>query len=70
MKAICEYCRSIGLSSAEVSVLQMIREFNFPAKKLGGIWESDKDLIIGWRKKYVAGENTWVNDKKDKKKSK
>lgn len=62
MTAIREYCRSINLASAEVSVIQMIKECGFPARKIGGIWESDKDLIVAWRKKYIAGETDQVDN--------
>jgi len=56
MKAIREFCRSINLSSSEASVINMIKTCKFPARKLGGIWESDKELIVTWRKKYILGE--------------
>lgn len=35
------------------TVLTWIRERNFPARKIDGIWESDTDLIIEWRKKEI-----------------
>lgn len=56
MTAIRDFCRSIGLASSEASVIQMIKECGFPAKKLGGIWESDRDIIKEWRRKYISGE--------------
>ena len=56
MVAIRDFCRSINLASSEASVIQMVRESGFPAKKLGGIWESDKESIVDWRKKYINGE--------------
>lgn len=56
MVAIRDFCRSINLASSEASVIQMIRESGFPAKKLGGIWESEKELIVTWRKNYLTGE--------------
>jgi hypothetical protein len=56
MVAIRDFCRSINLASSEASVIQMVRESGFPAKKLGGIWESDKESIVEWRKKYINGE--------------
>lgn len=67
MKAIQEYCRSISLASSEASVIQMIRDYGFPARKLGGIWTSDKESITKWVKCYVEGE---IKTKKDKKKNK
>lgn len=56
MTAIRDFCRSIGLASSEASVIQMIKECGFPAKKLGGIWESDRDIIKEWRRKYISGD--------------
>lgn len=55
MKAIQSFCGSIGLKSSEVSVIDMIKNEEFPAKKLGGIWESDKELIVKWRKDRISG---------------
>lgn len=57
MKAIQEFCRTIGLPSAESTVINFILSEEFPAKKLGGIWESDKDLIVEWRKKRLTTGN-------------
>jgi hypothetical protein len=56
MTAIRDYCRSINLASSEVSIIQFIRDCGFPARKLGGIWESDKVKITEWRRGYVSGE--------------
>ncbi|MCK9519560.1 MAG: hypothetical protein M0R74_11135 [Dehalococcoidia bacterium] len=56
MTAIREFCRSINLASSEASVINMIVSCGFPAKKIGGIWESDKEMIVEWRKKYINGE--------------
>jgi len=56
MTAIREYCRSINLASSEVSIIRFIQQYGFPAKKLGGIWESNKTKITEWRKNYVSGE--------------
>lgn len=43
MKEICQY-----MSRSEVTVLKLIRDQDFPAKKIGGIWESDKELVDEW----------------------
>jgi len=52
MKAICGY-----VNRSESTVLKMIKEEGFPAKKIGGgIWESDRDLISAWRKKRIMDE--------------
>ena len=56
MTAIREFCRSINLASSEASVIYMIVSCSFPARKIGGIWESDREMIIEWRKKYINGE--------------
>lgn len=57
MKAIQEFCRTIGLPSSESTVINFILSEDFPAKKLGGIWESDKELIVEWRKKRLTVNN-------------
>jgi hypothetical protein len=54
MTAIRDFCRSINMQSSEVTIVQLIKEEDFPAKKLGGVWESDQDLIIQWRKRRLA----------------
>jgi len=56
MKAISQHCRSINLASAECSILDMIRNENFPARKLGGVWESDKLLIATWRRNRLLSD--------------
>ncbi len=50
MRAICDY-----VNRSEPTVLSWIREMDFPAKKIGGIWESDRRLIDEWRRLLVAG---------------
>ena len=56
MKAIVDYCGAIGLPRTESSIIQLKQQCGFPMKKLMGIWESDKELIVAWRKQYIAGE--------------
>ena len=56
IKMIRAFCGSIGLPSSEVSVMRMIRYDGLPAKQLGKIWESDKELIMAWRKDRITGE--------------
>ena len=58
IKAIQTFCGSIGLKSSLVSVMDMIKYEGLPAKKLGGIWESDEELIIKWRKDRINGTAT------------
>ncbi len=60
MKAIQEHCRAVNLPSSEVTILQMIRESEFPARKLGGIWMSDAENIAKWLSGYIAGEITSI----------
>jgi hypothetical protein len=50
MKEICYYVRR-----SESTVLQWIRELDFPAKKIGGVWESDRTLVDQWRKEQING---------------
>lgn len=44
MKSICDY-----FHRSEPTVLSLVKSSGFPAKKIGGIWESRKSLIDGWR---------------------
>lgn len=57
MKAITDYCRSINMPAAEATIMSHIINEGFPAKKLGGIWESDRALIIEWRKNRLTTGN-------------
>lgn len=50
MKAIVEY-----MQRGESTVLKLIKDYNFPAFKLLGIWESDKLMIDEWRLKLLNG---------------
>lgn len=67
MKAIQEYCRAINLPASEATVIQMIRESGFPAKKLGGIWVASKEVIENWIKEYTSGDVQTPPPKKTKK---
>jgi len=49
MRAICDY-----VNRSESTVLGLIRHEDFPAKKIGGIWESDKELIDDWRRQQIV----------------
>ncbi len=35
-------------------VIRWIKDLNFPAVKIDGRWESDKDLIVEWRKRQIG----------------
>lgn len=50
MKDICAY---VGRS--EPTVLALIRNEGFPAKKIRGEWTSDTELVDAWRRKQIAG---------------
>lgn len=52
MKAICEY-----IQRGETTVLKLIKEYKFPAKKLLGVWEADKILVDEWRLEYLKGNS-------------
>lgn len=68
MTAIREFCRLINLASSESSVINMIHTCDFPARKIGGIWESDKVLIVEWRQRFINdGPSLQKNDKKKSK---
>lgn len=66
MKSISLFCRSINLSSSESSIINMIQACDFPARKIGGIWESDKAMIIEWRLRFISGEVTPAAKEKQK----
>ncbi len=51
MKEITDHCKR-----SESTILKLIREEKFPAEKVGGIWESDTDLIDDWRKKLIVSK--------------
>ena len=38
-----------------VTILKLIRTQDFPAVKVGGVWESDKGLIDQWRREQITG---------------
>ena len=35
------------------AVLRWIYERNFPARKMGGVWESDEELVREWRRNQI-----------------
>jgi hypothetical protein len=67
IKEITAFCGSIGLPRSDVSILKLHHEEGLPMKKLGGIWESDKDLIVEWRKRRI---NDMTVDKPETKQAK
>lgn len=52
MKEIADYMRR-----SESTVLALIRDFDFPAKKIGGVWESDTELADAWRRKQIVTDS-------------
>jgi len=45
------------MNLSEATILAWIRQENFPARKLGGIWISDTDVIDRWRIKTIEGDH-------------
>jgi hypothetical protein len=48
MKAICKF-----MNRSDATILDLHRSRDFPMRKIGGIWESDTDLIDKWRKGLI-----------------
>jgi len=48
MKQICEHMRR-----SETTVLALHRDMDLPMRKIGGVWESDTDLIAEWRRGLI-----------------
>lgn len=57
MKEITQHCQR-----SEMTIMKWIRNFKFPAKKLGGVWESDTDLIAEWRKLVIKNDCAAANE--------
>jgi hypothetical protein len=53
MKEICEHAKR-----SEATVLDLIRNEDFPAVKIKGVWESDTEEISAWRKGKINGSKT------------
>ena len=54
MTAIRDFCRSINLQCSEATIISMIKECGFPARKLRGQWTSDKALIKKWHVGFIS----------------
>lgn len=52
MKEIC-----LHMSRSDTTILAWIREMDFPASKIGGIWEADLDAVEKWRISITNGSN-------------
>jgi hypothetical protein len=48
-----QICNFLGRSWRTVEY--WIREKEFPARKIDGVWESDSELITGWRRRQING---------------
>ena len=52
-KGIMDYCIAVGLPHTWVTILKLHYQEGFPLTKIGGIYESDKEVIAEWRKNKV-----------------
>jgi len=52
MKQICQF-----MGRSEATMLMIIRDMDFPATKICGIWESDTELADQWRLRQINGRN-------------
>lgn len=43
------------VNRCESTMLYLIRDCAFPARKIGGTWVSDTEVIKSWRALYIAG---------------
>lgn len=50
MKEIAHYARR-----SEVTILTWIRDMDFPARKIGGVWESNTSLVDQWKIAQIQG---------------
>lgn len=48
LTTICKYC-----GASEIAMYRWIKEYDFPAAKIAGVWESDKVLILRWRRAMI-----------------
>ncbi len=49
MQAIADY-----VNRSESTVLKLIRDADFPAKKIGGVWEAKKTKVDVWYEEMVS----------------
>ncbi len=42
---------------SEATVLDWVRKYGFPAKKISGQWESDRTLIEKWRLRQIEAQS-------------
>ncbi len=60
MNEISQYVRR-----SHDTVLNWIRTRDFPAKKIGGVWESDRELIDDWRKGVITAPPVRITSGED-----
>jgi hypothetical protein len=56
MKEICGH-----MKRSETTVLSLHRDMDFPMRKIGGVWESDTELIAEWRRGLIKNGQTAEN---------
>lgn len=39
------------------TVIELVATVDFPATKIGGVWESDTEMIDEWRKAFLKGRH-------------
>ena len=44
------------INRSETTVLKLIRQANLPAKKMGGVWVSNTDLMEKWKAALQEGK--------------
>jgi len=50
MKEITAYARR-----SEATILTWVRDMDFPARKIGGVWESNTALVDQWKLMQIQG---------------
>jgi uncharacterized protein (DUF3820 family) len=58
MNEICQYVRR-----SPDTVLNWIRTRDFPAKKIGGVWESDRVLVDDWKRGLIVPQKEGARKK-------
>lgn len=67
LMGMAEICAKVNRS--ESTVLNWIRDMDFPAKKVGGIWEATEADITKWKKEQMVVDLGLKNSVRRKKKS-
>ena len=56
MLSICQQ-----INRSETTALKLIRTANLPAKKMGGVWISNKVLIDRWKELILIGDGSHMD---------